>query len=163
MTECDKQHYNLLACGEKIEDAAMAQMCRDRVEAIIKNLCALSGNDEIAAGELLFAVRFKHGMSQSEIANAEDVSRQAISKRIRRSKYLQELQKVNRMQKIRRRELKMAKIYRMYMVDCLPVREIDRLTGCRHASTDIARKYAESHDLPFAPRRKTINNNREKK
>lgn len=81
------------ACGEKIADPFYSGQCRERIETVMKNLCLVSSNDEQAAGELLFAVRFKKGMTQSEISRMEGISRQAVSKRIKRSKFASAIQK----------------------------------------------------------------------
>ena len=150
-----------LACGEKVKDSFYSGQCRERIEAVLKNLCMVSSNDEKAAGELLFAVRFKKGMSQSEIARAEGVSRQAVSKRIKQDVFLTRLQKIMKIQKKQKRAHRKKLIYDLYMSGTKYV-EIEKKTGCKYPST-IAQNYAKKHKLPFEFRDPRRNNRREKK
>ena len=135
------------ACGEKIDDTFYSGQCRERIETVLKNLCRVSSNDEQAAAELLFAVRFKKGMSQSEMARLEGVSRQAVSKRIKRDIFLLRLQRIMKIYKKQKREHRKKLIYEQYMSG-VPYREISEWSKCRNPRR-IAENYARKHKLPF--------------
>ena len=140
------------ACGEKIDDKFYSGLCRERIETVLKNLCRVSSNDEQAAGELLFAVRFKKGMTQSEIARAEGVSRQAVSKRIKRDVFLTRIQRIMKSQKKQKRAHWKKMIYEQYMAG-VKYMEIRAWSNC-HNPCAIARTYAKKHHLPFEQREK---------
>lgn len=144
-----------LACGANIDDDVYSGLCRDRVEAVMKNLCLVSVNDSKAAAELLTAVRFKKGMTQIEMAKLEGISRQAVSARIKRSRFLSALNQVAKLQRpdriVMRREARARLVYEMYMSSKANVTEIRRRTGERSVGK-TARKYAEKHGLPFVQR-----------
>lgn len=138
-----------LACGEKVKDSFYSGQCRERIEAVLKNLCMVSSNDEKAAGELLFAVRFKKGMSQSEIARAEGVSRQAISQRIKRSSFSSQIQKTMKRMKKENMEHRGKMVYEQYMAGV----RIKEIKGCSiKQACAIAEDYAKKHNLPFVAR-----------
>ena len=150
MEEREKPEGMKLPCGEKVADSFYSGQCRERVEAVLKNLCRVSSNDEQAAGEMLFAVRFKKGMSQSDIARLEGVSRQAVSKRIKRDVFLTRLQKTMKRQKKQKREHLEKRIYEQYMAG-VKVMEIE-CGGYWKSVCAIAREYAKRHHLPFEVR-----------
>ena len=145
-----------LVCGEKIDDSLYSGQCKDRVEAVMKNLCMVNTNDEKAAAELLYAVRFQKGMSQRDMGLLEGISKQAISQRIKKSKFMSELQKIAREQHARmafaKKERKCEKAYRLYMSGA-SILEIQKQTGFSNPS-QVAKEYAKQHNLPFVARRK---------
>ena len=145
-----------LICGEKVNDSVYSGQCKERMEAVLKNLCMVNANDEKAAAELLYAVRFKKGMSQGQMARLEGISKQAISKRIKKSAFMSGLQKIARDQYfnmlLAERDRKWESVYRLY-VSGATVSEIQKQTGVSNPG-QIAKKYAIKHKLPFVQRKK---------
>ena len=141
-------------CGERIDDNIFRIPCKERMEAVLQNLCLVSDDDSKAAAEILTAIRMRKGMNQSEIARCENVSRQAISKRIKLSKFLHATQlKIRLNKKIFESNVVPEIVYQMYM-DGICYEKISKHIGVyRDRVKSIARKYAYENGLPFEEKR----------
>lgn len=141
-------------CGERIDDMVFRIPCKERVESVLQNLCLVSDNDSKAAAEILTAIRMRKGMTQSEIARCENVSMQAISKRIKRSKFLHATQlKIRLSKKNFERDVAPEIVYQMYM-DGICYAKISKHIGVYQKRVkSIARKYAYENGLPFEEKR----------